>query len=207
MVSKWMERVACPIEGCDYIAGKRSNIVGHLISKQHAVPRQEATRLANTLPGLDDPQPLAVLPVVGPLHARRVMEYVECPFDGCGAVQRRKQMYKHLESVHVVEHRKALRLVRGLPAAERQEAARSNLPYRNSHVGSGGPKKRPAMVPAPVVVEAARVRVVSVDPTEAALAVVESQVNGHGVPVHLLQDVMQYIDATREICAKLREGL
>jgi hypothetical protein len=45
-----------------------------------------------------------------------------------------------------------------------------------------------------------------IDPTDAALAVIESQVNGHGVPAHLLHDVVMYVDHTRELARKLRDG-
>lgn len=57
----------------------------------------------------------------------------------------------------------------------------------------------------PATVKQTKHAPILIDPADAAIAVVQSQVNGHGVPAHLLHDVIQYVDHTRELAAKLRE--
>lgn len=110
------------------------------------------------------------------------VEEVNCPL--CEFKCLRKNLSAHLQTKR-----------HGLSRDEANRVARDGTAARQ-------PRNLPARV------EAGPEPVVSglIDPTDAAIAVVQSQVNGHGVPAHLLPDVMHYVELTRELAAKLREA-
>lgn len=112
-------------------------------------------------------------------RGERSMVKVQCPL--CEFACLRKNLSAHLQTKR-----------HGLSPAEANRIARDGAPPRQERNLPAVQTQSPP--PSDLV-----------DPTEAALAVVQSQVNGHGVPAHLLPDVMQYVDHTRELAQKLRD--
>lgn len=127
----------------------------------------------------------------GTVTDRRTPTYtavVQCPIPACDYQGQRKNMPGHLQSGrHRIERLKANRMAREAVMVGEPR----NLPARVEKESSTREEHHDLTV--------------MIDPTDAALAVVQSQVNGHGVPTHLLPDVVHYVDATRELAAKLRE--
>lgn len=128
----------------------------------------------------------------------QMVQLVDCP-QGCGAVTKRKRLYQHLEAVHKIEHRAALRLGREAQVSESTVTrigtrTHGRPPARNKPTGMRvlTPHKGTQSVD-----------FADIDPAEIAVAVVQSQVNGT-IQTSLLPDVILYVDHTRELVGKLR---
>ena len=204
-------RYRCPIEGCQYVA-TRSNIWTHLQAKtyaEHGLDKRGARDLINSVElervtptvSLDTPA-VRVVRVAGTdpaSYESRMTQLVDCP-QGCGAVTKRKRVYQHLESVHRIEHRAALRLGR---EAQVSESTTTRMGDRGKH-GRPPARNKPSGMKVLVPNKGTQgVDFTMVDPAEIAIAVVQSQVNGT-IQTSLLPDVVVFVDHTRELVGKLR---
>jgi hypothetical protein len=233
----WGQFVDCP-EGCEDYTCRRNNMGTHLIGGKHNYEREAAWETARMLPVSTRREPEQYVspaqraqraierehaingtlpPVAAPdgaasppvSYEKRMMELVDCP-KGCGAVSRRKRMYRHLESIHHVEHRAALRTGASLPTSTATESARGT--QRGSKRGPKpkvdrtGTRNKATSLPAVIVGHKGTqgVDFGQIAPSDIAIAVVQSQVNGM-MPTGLLPDVVLYVDHTRELIAKLRD--
>ena len=196
---RWLQRIDCP-EGCGYQA-KRSNMASHLMGGKHGWEKDRTWATIKDLPAVAGSVAVRKRQASGlsPLsYESRVAELVDCP-QGCGAVTRRKRVHQHLENVHKIEHRAALRLGREAPVSESTvtrlgEGKHGRPPARNKPTGMKVLAPRQGTQ---------GVDFTMVDPAEIAIAVVQSQVNGL-IQTSLLPDVVMYVDHTRELIGKLR---
>lgn len=127
-------------------------------------------------------------------------ELIDCP-EHCGAVQRRKNMRTHLMSVHHWQ-----RLAANQYAREAHKSRHTTLQRRQPDTRQRGKSSASAAVvhkPRQQMPPPPRVNFTAINPSDIAIGVVQSQVNGH-IPSHLLPDVINYVDHTRDIVAALR---
>jgi len=198
-------RTTCPVCG---ISARRGSLSAHLQGK-HGTTGPEGNGIAR-VHGFDldtylsppaKPEPPAKK--AKPSYEKRQHQFVVCPHGECGAIQRRKQMPRHLESVHGVEHYEAFDVVRSLPTSRATKPVKSKLPTTgrprvSQVVAVVEPAQRKVEVEVPAVLDYR-----AIAPADIAIGVVQSQINGE-LPTALLPDVLDYIDRTRDLVAKLR---
>lgn len=209
----WMDLVRCPFPECTYTA-KRSNMWLHIRSQKHRAElggdpddkvlkrswldratiirsdggdqRTQAAR-ASRAPATD----------VVPTRVPRQNELVRCPVGTCtSAPLMRQNLPRHLTGVHKWSTHRA-------SAARRELRAWDRILDDPAIV-------LPAAVPAVVRVVQEEIPTIpnsfaEIDPTDIAIAVVQSQVNGHGLPMDLIPDLIAYVDTTRTLVARIRE--
>ncbi len=224
------KRSACP--ECKMPLRSHS-MVGHLVAKHQwdraaatgycRTAGFDLDAYLNPPPAPPAPEPKATIKVTGkakvkPKHKvpydEWQQQFVVCPDGECGAVHRRKYMKRHIEAVHGKPSQEAIDLTRSLPKSNHKKSVQSKT-YK-----PGRPPQAKALVAALDVVEPNGVTpppsdkpftegapsgfdFTAISPTDIAIGVVQSQVNGT-MPTNLLPDVITYVDHTRDLIDRLR---
>ena len=146
----------------------------------------------------------------------RGQHLIECA-EKCGAVQRRKNMTTHLRRVHDYTPEQARGFIKTAPQSRFKSPQKRTNPTRRKRDGNGNavdanttesPDARwlaspPAVIETPPPSSQGSINFTAINPTDIAIGVVQSQANGT-IPTDLLPNVIDYIEHTRDIVAKLR---
>lgn len=218
-------RAKCP--ECDVLY-MRHSLSGHLKTR-HGYENGRANGVARTM-GFDldayldpPPPPAAVVtsepkakkvknPKVG--YEERQMQYVACPFDECGAVHKRKYMYRHLEGVHEVSRSDSRDQTRALPVSRLKHSVQGKMsspgrPRAIKPTDALAVIEQPNGVTPPASTAplfegvTSAFDFTSISATDIAIGVVQSQLNGT-MPTAILPDVIVYVDHTRTLIDQLR---
>ena len=198
---------------------RRGSMVGHLHGK-HGWERPVANGLSRTFgfdldaylnpPPKPEPEPKAKTKKHKPNYEERQLQFVVCPFGECGAVHRRKYMIRHLRALHDVDRMDAPGMARSLPATNHKKSIQSKLttigrPRQSRALDVIEPDSTtPPPSTAPLFENVASAfDFTAISPTDIAIGVVQSQLNGT-MPTAILPDVIVYVDHTRTLIDQLR---